>query len=747
MLALEGKQLGNYDVIRRIRVGGMGAVYEGRQRTAFGRRVAIKVILGSYADDPDMRRRFAREARTVARLHHPHILPLIEFGEEQGLLYLVMPFIEGGTLTSFLHRSLPSLGEVSDIYLQLLEAVEYAHDEGLIHRDIKSSNVLLEQRRSGPPHVYLADFGLVRISQHAQAEQEGRPIPLDQVPGTPYYMAPEQTRGIVTASTDIYALGVLLYQVLVGELPYDDPDEIKVIEMHLNAPVPTPCEHDASIPTELGEVVRIAMAKHPEDRFGSVAELREAFLAAVQGPPVVRQNVPVYEDVLPLDDQNAFSGHPASRPLLAREAPLPLAVKRRLPARHIAPVAPRPVRRRDIAGSKQAGRRFLTIPVLSTMAVPIVLLILLLMPRLFGVSFFPSGFPLFGTAPVATITITPAGKILQNTYLLTASPQVSSPDPATRVIPLRSLNSVAVASRLTGTTGTRLLPGARAKGSVLFQNSGESFVFVPAGIVFNTGVGIEVRLTESVNVPPLHGRQKGTASGHAAAVSAGVDGNIPASALDTTCCDGLSVSNPQPFTGGVDAHLVHVVAQADLDNVRDTLSSGLQQQALQHLHKQLETNEVLAGAPAYNAMVSSNYPVGTQVDQVLVRVSVSATSSAYNRYTASHMAVQLLGDEATQTLGSNYQRLGMPTVITLRVLQQGQNGLIYLSVSVHGHWVYAFSVKQLGQWRQSVKGASSTLALAYLNAQAGVAAVRIQLPFGSDHLPASIDQIKIVLVT
>jgi len=747
MLALEGKQLGNYDVIRRIRVGGMGAVYEGRQRTAFGRRVAIKVILGSYADDPDMRRRFAREARTVARLHHPHILPLIEFGEEQGLLYLVMPFIEGGTLTSFLHRSLPSLGEVSDIYLQLLEAVEYAHDEGLIHRDIKSSNVLLEQRRSGPPHVYLADFGLVRISQHAQAEQEGRPIPLDQVPGTPYYMAPEQTRGIVTASTDIYALGVLLYQVLVGELPYDDPDEIKVIQMHLNAPIPTPCEHDASIPTELGEVVRIAMAKHPEDRFGSVAELREAFLAAIQGPPVVRQNVPVHEDMLPLDEQDVFSGHPASRPLLAREAPLPLPVKRRLPARHIAPAAPRTLRQRDIVGSKQAGRRFLTIPVLSTMAVPIVLLILLLMPRLFDVSFFPSGFPLFGTAPVATITITPAGKILQNTYLLTASPQVSSPDPATRVIPLRSLNSVAVASRLTGTTGTKLLPGAQAKGSLIFRNSSEALVSVPAGIVFKAGAGIQVRLTESVDVPPMLNGQSGTASGLAIAVSAGVDGNIPAGTLDTTCCDGLSVSNPQPFTGGVDAHLVHVVAQADLDHVRDMLSAGLQQQALQQLRRQLETNEVLAGAPVYSAMESSNYPLGAQVDQVMVRVSVSATSSAYNRYTASHMAVQLLGDEATQALGSNYQLQGMPSEVTLRVVQQGQNGLIYLSVSVHGRWVYAFSVQQLGQWRQSVKGASSALALAYLNAQAGVAAVRIQLPFGSDNLPSSIDQIKIVLVT
>ena len=196
MLSLEGRQLGNYTVIRRIRSGGMGAVYEGRQRSAFDRRVAIKVILGTYATDPDMRRRFAREAKTVARLHHPHILPLIEFGDEQGVLYLVMPFIEGGTLTGYLRRHLPDVHEVSTIFLQLLDAVEYAHDEGLIHRDIKSSNVLLESRRSGPPYAYLADFGLVRTIQQADLESSyaGIPIPLDQVPGTPHYMAPEQTR-------------------------------------------------------------------------------------------------------------------------------------------------------------------------------------------------------------------------------------------------------------------------------------------------------------------------------------------------------------------------------------------------------------------------------------------------------------------------------------------------------------------------------------------------------------------------
>ncbi|HXZ03581.1 MAG TPA: serine/threonine-protein kinase, partial [Ktedonobacteraceae bacterium] len=284
MLTLEGMQLGNYDVVRRIRVGGMGAVYEGRQRSAFGRRVAIKVILGSYATDREMRRRFAREARTIAELHHPHILPLIEFGDEQGILYLVMPFIEGGALTGYLRHSQPDINDVATIFLQLLDAVEYAHDEGLIHRDIKSSNVLIEARRDGPPYVYLADFGLVRYSEQIDGEQIGKPIPLDQIPGTPHYMAPEQARGIVTTATDIYALGVLLYQMLVGELPYDDPDDVEVVKMHLYAPVPSPCERDASIPRDLGEVVRKAMAKRVEVRFTNVAEMRRSFLAATEKP-------------------------------------------------------------------------------------------------------------------------------------------------------------------------------------------------------------------------------------------------------------------------------------------------------------------------------------------------------------------------------------------------------------------------------------------------------------------------------
>ncbi len=161
---------------------------------------------------------------------------------------------------------------------------------------------------------------------------------------------------------------------------------------------------------------------------------------------------------------------------------------------------------------------------------------------------------------------------------------------------------------------------------------------------------------------------------------------------------------------------------------------------------EVQANEVMAGKPTYTVIVSSNYPVGGQVDQVQVQVSVSAAVSVYNRYTASHMAAQLLNEDALQTLGGNYQPQGMPFVATPRVVQQGKNGLVYLSVSAQGLWVYAFSPQQVSQWRQSIKGATPALALAYLNAQPGVVAVRIQLPFGADHLPLSVDQIKVVLV-
>src|SRR6266487_781469 len=471
MLTLEGMQLGNYDVVRRIRTGGMGAVYEGRQRSAFGRRVAIKVILGSYATDREMRRRFAREARTIAELHHPHILPLIEFGDEQGILYLVMPFIEGGTLTGYLRHSLPDFNDVATIFLQLLGAVEYAHDEGLIHRDIKSSNVLLEARRDGPPYVYLADFGLVRYSEQIDKEQIGKPIPLDQIPGTPHYMAPEQTRGIVTTATDIYALGVLLYQMLVGELPYDDPDDVKVVKMHLYAPIPSPCDRDASIPTDLGEVVRKAMAKRAEGRFGNVAEMRQAFLAAIEGPMLTIKDD---SELSELDEFMATTppkrriSVPLSQPGIREPAPQSRLKQHRVASLFLPRV------NHSMSGKASQSRKHFTLSLVATTLVSLLLLILLLLPRIFNFSFFPIGFPIFGTEPYATISVIVQSKTVQDTYLLTASPQISKPNLTTRIIPDRSVSGITIASRTVASSGIKPISGTPASGSVLFDNSSHS---------------------------------------------------------------------------------------------------------------------------------------------------------------------------------------------------------------------------------------------------------------------------------
>jgi serine/threonine protein kinase len=787
MLSLEGQQLGNYDVIRRIRVGGMGAVYEGRQRTAFGRRVAIKVILGDYAADRDMRRRFAREARTIAKLHHPHILQLIEFGDEQGILYLVMPFIEGGTLTNYLRRGLPGLDEVSAIYQQVLDAVEYAHDSGLVHRDIKSSNVLLEERRSGAPFAYLADFGLVRNAHQADNSRTGKPIPLDQVPGTPHYMAPEQTRGIITPQTDIYALGVLLYQMLTGELPYNDPDDIRVIEMHLHDPAPAPSDLDASIPRELDAVVRKAMSKRPEGRFRHVGELRTAFLSALRGSAVNGGliDLPIEQsdddDMLIEDvDEDDFSP-PLRRlpaPLTLGEAPPQLepvdSVEKKMKPLHFertepAPIAvrePRKLRRAPktvdlrpriteeptqdqpmVSLQPQPRKRPGKIGVAASAIVAVVLIALLLMPRVFGFSFFPPGFPLFGTAPVATIYVLPQSKTISDKYVLTASPKVNQADIARHIIPGRVVQTSANASNTVNTTGTKTLGGTQAQGTVTFTNPGNTPVEVPAGDVLTTQNNVRFVIEQTVDVPPHQRGQDGTATVNVQAAQPGTSGNINAHALDGMCCNNaLTASNPAPFGGGTDAQVVHVVSQADIDGVSNAQVAKLQSQVRTQLQQQLKKNEVMAGQIAYTTTVSPDNPVGAQANQVTVKVSVSGTVTVYDQTQATSMAAQLLRAQAVQSLSRNFQLQGNISTGAPSAQAGGGDGSAFVSVSVHGVWAYVFSARDINSWKQSVKGATSAAALAYLNTQPGIASVQVSLPFGSDHLPDTVDNIKVVKV-
>jgi serine/threonine protein kinase len=784
MLSLEGKQLGNYDVIRRIRAGGMGTVYEGRQHTAFGRRVAIKVILGDYATDKDMRRRFAREARTVARLHHPHILPLIEFGDSHGILYLVMPFIEGGTLTSYLRHSLPNLAEVTAIYEQLLDAVEYAHDEGLIHRDIKSSNVLLEMRRSGPPHVYLADFGLVRTLKSVDMDDTGKmgkPIPLDQVPGTPHYMAPEQTRGIVTPLTDIYALGVMLYQLLTGDLPYNDPDDVRVIQMHMHAPIPSPSDHDASIPRELDAVVQTAMAKRSDARYRSISELRTAFLSALKGSSSAiheEETVPEAHNsaipVSPLSPTETPQQRPATATAPSTDSPpqpAPILMQRRIradggpplviregrvkarttdTARHKLRITEEPtsLRKRPVSIEGSAmGRRPLRIPLLGAILVPVLLLALLLAPRILNLNLFPPGFPLLGSEPVATIYVTAQSRIQQDSYVLTASPKVKEANTAAHIIPARIISSAASASKTVETRGIRTIPGTAARGIIEFLNTTSKTITVPAGQVLVSNTGVRILLTQDAHVPPRDNGRSGRIQVSAVAAEEGIKGNIPAHSLDGSCCNnGVTSRNFQAFTGGTDGQIQRIVTQDDLDGVQQALRPQLEKQVLQQLQRMPGNGEALAGKPIYKVSMQANAPVGTQADRVQVTIKVTGNATLYQPATATDVASALLKQDALQRLGAAYQLRGTTALVGQPVVSQGKDGIVFLNVTVRGLWVYKITQEEMKAWPGSIKGSPTAAALAFLNARPGIKSVQIQLPFGADHLPASVNEIKIVLV-
>jgi hypothetical protein len=391
---------------------------------------------------------------------------------------------------------------------------------------------------------------------------------------------------------------------------------------------------------------------------------------------------------------------------------------------------------------KRKQKRFAT-TMLATMVVPMLLLALLLVPHALGFSLLPAGFPLLGAPPVASVSIVTKSKMLQDRYLLTASPRVKTPDLTTHTIPDRQIQSSATDNRTVQTTGTRSIPGVQAHGTVVFVNSTNIPILVPAQFSLATPAGVHIQTTTAATVPP----EDGKVFVPALAVDPGAAGNISAHSLDGTISNGLSVQNPAPFSGGVDAQMVHVVDQADIDGVQSSLTPQLEQQIIQHLRSQVKANEVMTGEPAYKTTISPSSPVGAQLDQLQVTITISGEVTVYDRNVVNHTAAQLLSKEAVQTLDNNYQLHGTLTIATPRVEAPAKNGLVYLSVSVHGLWVYTLTSQQTSRWLQLIKGATSAAALAYLNEQPGVAAVQIHLPFAADHLPSSIDDIKIILVT
>ncbi|HLV97737.1 MAG TPA: serine/threonine-protein kinase [Ktedonobacterales bacterium] len=268
MPGLQGTRLGAYELMERVGEGGMAEVYRAKQLSAFGREVALKVIRREFTGDEAFRRRFLREAHAISRLSHPNILPLIEFGDERGLLYLVMPLVREGTLRDLLskHGGPLALEEALPLFVPLCDAVQYAHQEDIIHRDIKPQNVLLQRYT----HVLLADFGIARDRFDTHLTTTGMGI------GSVEYMAPEQAEGKADARSDIYSLGIVLYQMLAGVMPYSGTMPLEVLLKKASDPAPDPRNFNPHLPVEIADILHMALARDPNQRFESAGALGQA---------------------------------------------------------------------------------------------------------------------------------------------------------------------------------------------------------------------------------------------------------------------------------------------------------------------------------------------------------------------------------------------------------------------------------------------------------------------------------------
>ncbi|HEU0025791.1 MAG TPA: protein kinase [Ktedonobacterales bacterium] len=265
-------RLGSYQLQRKLGEGGMAQVYLARD-VRLRRDVAVKVLDRKLADRPGFRERFMREARLAAALDHPNIVPLYDFGDEEAL-FLVMPFVSGGSLQDMLPRTPLQVGEVVTYGSQIADALDYAHQRKVVHRDVKPANMLIH----ADGRLMLSDFGLAKIVSQTNMMNAPRNRP---DAGTPEYMAPEQVVGSSDARSDIYGLGVVLYLLLTGRLPFTGSSSHEVMQAHLRDEPAPPRRYNPAIPAAMEVVVMRAMAKQPADRFQRASELGAALLGAL----------------------------------------------------------------------------------------------------------------------------------------------------------------------------------------------------------------------------------------------------------------------------------------------------------------------------------------------------------------------------------------------------------------------------------------------------------------------------------
>ncbi|MEX2180038.1 MAG: serine/threonine-protein kinase [Gemmatimonadaceae bacterium] len=257
-----------YRVQRRLGGGGMASVYLA-EHAQLERPVVLKVLHGFLAKDPEMLERFRREARAASQLVHPHIVPITDAGDAEGVLFTVMPYMVGGSFADRIALGARPASEVAAVVAQAASALDYAHRRGIVHRDVKPDNVLFDE----DGHALVTDFGI------AEARSQGRLTASGRAMGTPHYMSPEQAMGkLVDGRSDVYSLGIVMYEALVGFPPFDGPDAFAVGYKQVHETVVPPQQVNSEVPEEVATITMRCLSKSPADRYDRANDLADALI-------------------------------------------------------------------------------------------------------------------------------------------------------------------------------------------------------------------------------------------------------------------------------------------------------------------------------------------------------------------------------------------------------------------------------------------------------------------------------------
>ena len=264
--------IGRYQILSELEQGGMGVIFLAHDPFV-QRSVIIKVLTYQFAHEDFHREFFQQEAKIIASLEHPYIVPVYDFGWQGSQPYIVMRYMLGGSLADMLKSKKLKLAEFSNILQRLCEALDAAHARNIIHRDIKPANILFDVEKK----AFLADFGIAKIKSDEDDEEEW-------LAGTPNYMSPEQCLAQkLDGRSDIYSLGILLYKVLTGKLPFKGLNNEDLMDKHINQPVPNILDLQPDLPAAWQEILNKAMAKSPDDRYASAGELSQDVQGLLSG--------------------------------------------------------------------------------------------------------------------------------------------------------------------------------------------------------------------------------------------------------------------------------------------------------------------------------------------------------------------------------------------------------------------------------------------------------------------------------